>query len=245
MKNITSLHAIEIHSNPYARCDEWFVILRDGRKAQFDHSKIIQALYKAGAGTGEFNQEVAEDISLQVVGALGSYGEHSFGLESIQDTIEEVLLRSPYKKTAKAYILYREKRAFMRKLTASNKVDLIDTYLSKRDWKVKENSNTTYSLQGLNNYVVSEVSQLYWLDKVYPSEIKEHHVAGDFHIHDLGTVSVYCVGWDLKDLLNVGFCGVQGKSIKQSASTFMQRAWTDGQFLLYVARRSSWCASIF
>ena len=110
MKNITSLHAIEIHSNPYARCDEWFVILRDGRKAQFDHSKIIQALYKAGAGTGEFNQEVAEDISLQVVGALGSYGEHSFGLESIQDTIEEVLLRSPYKKTAKAYILYREKR---------------------------------------------------------------------------------------------------------------------------------------
>lgn len=211
MKNITSFHALEIHSNPYARCAEWFVMLRDGRKTQFDHAKIINALIKAGASTGEFDQAVAEDISLQVVSALGSYGEHSFGLEFIQDTVEEILLRSPYKKTAKAYILYREKRAFMRKLTAHNKSDLIDTYLNKKDWKVKENSNTTYSLQGLNNYIVSDISQMYWLDKVYPVEIKECHTSGDFHIHDLCTVSVYCVGWDLRDLLNVGFCGVAGK----------------------------------
>jgi len=68
-----------------------------------------------------------------------------------------------------------------------------------------------FSLQGLNNYVSSEISKVYWLNKIYPEEIKTAHTKGDLHVHDLGLLSVYCVGWDLEDLLTVGFQGAVGK----------------------------------
>jgi ribonucleoside-triphosphate reductase len=90
-------------------------------------------------------------------------------------------------------------------------VDLVDQYLNKKDWKINENSNMDYSLQGLNNYISSEVSQVYWLNEIYHPEVRRAHMEGDFHIHDLSLLSVYCVGWDLYDLLMEGFKGVSGK----------------------------------
>jgi len=69
----------------------------------------------------------------------------------------------------------------------------------------------SYSLQGLNNYISSEISKIYWLNKIYPEHISLAHTSGDFHIHDLNILSVYCVGWDLFDLLVEGFTGVEGK----------------------------------
>lgn len=90
-------------------------------------------------------------------------------------------------------------------------VTLIDAYLKQLDWQVNENSNMSYSIQGLNNYIASEMSKKYWLNKIYPENIKNAHINGDIHIHDLNIISVYCVGWDLKDLLTEGFKGVRGK----------------------------------
>jgi ribonucleoside-triphosphate reductase len=90
-------------------------------------------------------------------------------------------------------------------------VDLVDQYLKKTDWKIHENSNMDYSLQGLNNYLSSEVSKVYWLNEIYSPQIRKAHSEGDFHIHDLSLLSVYCVGWDLYDLLMQGFKGVSGK----------------------------------
>ena len=90
-------------------------------------------------------------------------------------------------------------------------IQLVDNYLSQADWKVNENSNMSYSIQGLNNYIASEISKNYWLNKIYNHKIKNAHVNGDIHIHDLNILSVYCVGWDLKDLLTEGFRGVRGK----------------------------------
>ena len=113
--------------------------------------------------------------------------------------------------TAKAYIIYRDQHARIREIVSSADVDLIDRYLDRADWQVNENSNMAYSLQGLNNYVSSEVSKVYWLNKIYPPEIRQAHAEGDFHIHDLGILSVYCVGWDLDDLLMQGFKGAAGK----------------------------------
>ncbi|HPT73215.1 MAG TPA: ribonucleoside triphosphate reductase, partial [Candidatus Cloacimonadota bacterium] len=81
----------------------------------------------------------------------------------------------------------------------------------KLDWQVNENSNMAYSLQGLNNYIASEVSKVYWLNKVYPPEVRQAHQEGFIHIHDLGQISVYCVGWDLYDLLTTGFKGATAK----------------------------------
>jgi len=79
------------------------------------------------------------------------------------------------------------------------------------DWKIKENSNMCYSLQGLNNYISSDVTSEYWLNRIYPPEIRSAHKKGDLHIHDLSLLSVYCVGWDLRDLMIQGFRGVEGK----------------------------------
>jgi len=91
------------------------------------------------------------------------------------------------------------------------KQNRIDTYLDRTDWTVKENSNMGYSLQGLNVYITEDEISKYWMDEVYPKDIKEAHESGDFHIHDLGTLGSYCVGWDLMDLLTKGFKGVRGK----------------------------------
>ncbi len=96
-------------------------------------------------------------------------------------------------------------------VSSDKNITLVDGYLKQLDWKVNENSNMTYSIQGLNNYVASEISKQYWLNKIYPSHIKRAHLEGDIHIHDLNIISVYCVGWDLKDLLAEGFTGVKGK----------------------------------
>ena len=97
---------------------------------------------------------------------------------------------------------------------------LIEDYLDMKDWKVKENSNMSYSLQGLNQYIHSEIVKDYWLNIVYDQNIKQAHEEGWFHIHDLGSLSVYCVGWDLEDLLKEGFTGVPGKLTSKPAKHF-------------------------
>ncbi|WP_035588745.1 ribonucleoside triphosphate reductase [Hippea jasoniae] len=187
------------------------IIKRDGRIVDFDAGKITAAIAKAGKATGEFGKEIAEKLTLKVLSLASDYFKQTPTVEGIQDIVEEVLLNSPFKKTAKAYILYREQHAQLRELKNKADINLVDKYLNKADWEVKENSNMSFSLQGLNNYISSSVSKTYWLNKIYPSSIKEAHLNGDFHIHDLGILGPYCVGWDLKDLLISGFRGAEGK----------------------------------
>jgi len=185
---------------------------RDGRLVKFDAKKITTAIAKAGAATGEFDAEAAKKLCVKVILlAKNLIGNKVPTVEQIQDLVEEVLLSSPYKKTARAFIVYRDQHAQIRELNNKASVTLVDQYLDQLDWQVNENSNMTFSLQGLNNYISSEISKVYWLNKIYPKEIRESYVNGDFHIHDLSILSVYCVGWDLYDLLCVGFRGVPGK----------------------------------
>lgn len=185
---------------------------RDGRVLEFDPSKITNAIEKAGEATGEFNGREAKKMTMKVVTLardmrLGPVPE----VEEVQDIVERVLLDSPYYKTAKAYIIYREQHNQIRKIAIDENVGLMESYISRMDWKVKENSNMSYSLQGLNNYISSGITAEYWLNKIYPPEIRDAHYNGDLHIHDLSLLSVYCVGWDLQDLLVEGFKGVSGK----------------------------------
>jgi ribonucleoside-triphosphate reductase len=128
----------------------------------------------------------------------------------MQDIVEDVLLSSPFRKTAKAYILYRDQRAKLRGMVEKANIELMDGYLEKMDWRVRENSNMGFSLQGLNNYLSSDLTSEYWLHKIYTPDICAAHKEGDFHLHDLNLLSVYCVGWDLADLLKEGFKGVAG-----------------------------------
>jgi len=193
---------------------------RDGRVVPFDAPKITAAIAKAGRATEEFDETMAHRLMVKVLSIAQETTTDIPSVEAIQDIVEEVLLQSMYRKTAKAYIIYRDQHAKIRDIKAGMGVDLIDQYLEKLDWQVNENSNMAFSLQGLNNYLSSEISKIYWLNKIYPPEVRNAHSDGDFHIHDLNIISVYCVGWDLYDLLLQGFKGAPGKVESKPARHF-------------------------
>lgn len=194
---------------------------RDGRVVAFHERKIMSAIERAGLETGEFAEVEASRLTKKVIArAEKEIAVKVPSVEQIQDIVEEVLLDSRYKTTAKAYIIYRDQHKKIREIADGTHVDLIDQYLARLDWRVNENSNMDYSLQGLNNYISSEVSKTYWLNKIYSPEIGRLHTSGDMHIHDLNLVSVYCVGWDLMDVLREGFTGVPNKVASKPAKHF-------------------------
>ena len=193
---------------------------RDGRIVPFDKRRIADAIYKAGKAVGIPDRDLAENLALQVVSRLPS-GELPT-VEGVQDLVEQVLMEEGQTVIAKAYILYREQRGKLRDLegTLINAEQMIREYLGRDDWRINENSNMNYSLQGLNNHIISAVSSKYWLEEVYPKEIREAHINGDFHIHDLGLLAPYCCGWNLEDLLLRGFGGVSEKVESSPARHF-------------------------
>jgi anaerobic ribonucleoside-triphosphate reductase len=188
---------------------------REGHVAPFHPEKITEAVFKAVRASGEGDRSIAERVSAQVVSILGITCRDGRipTVEEVQDLVEQMLVEGGYTGVAKAYILYREQHA---KLRESRRLldgarDMVDDYIGRLDWRVNENSNMDYSLQGLNNYVSAGIASRYWIGSIYPPEIREAHTNGDFHLHDLGILGVYCCGWDLKDLLMRGFGGVRGK----------------------------------
>lgn len=191
------------------------VVKRSGRVVPFEKDKISKAVAKAFTATGEGSPADAKIVADKVVKLLNKNYKQGYvpAIEEIQDLTERVLMVLDFEETAKAYILYREQHRKMREAEESlnEAVSLVDKYIQEIDWKVKENANMAYSLQGLNNYISSIVSSKYWMNRVYSREIKEAHEEGDFHIHDLQLIAAYCCGWDLQDLLRRGFTGVPGK----------------------------------
>ncbi len=185
---------------------------RDGRVVDFDSAKITGAIGKACRATGEFDLAVAAALCEKVLAALPARIRGDIPtVEGVQDVVEEVLMDSPYRRTAKAYMIYREQHARLRNVRSVVSLALVDEYLNGSDWRIRENSNMSYSLQGLNNHISAAVTARYWLHQIYPPEIREAHIEGEFHIHDLGLLAPYCVGWDLGDVLGQGFRGVPGK----------------------------------
>lgn len=194
---------------------------RDGRIVKFNQRKITDAIFKAGQETREFGLDTSKKLSDKVLDRAKEIIRDDIPtVEQIQDIVETVLIESRYIKTAKAYIIYRDQHARIRDLKKTISLDLVDEYINNEDWRVNENSNMTYSLQGLNNHIASVISSHYWLYKIYPKDVRRAHVCGDFHIHDLALIAPYCAGWDLKDLLIRGFGGVPGKIESKPAKHF-------------------------
>ena len=188
---------------------------RDGRIVDFDKERITRAIFKAitatGQGDGIRSKHLTEKF-LKIFHRRFKAGEMPT-VEQIQDIVEELLILEGLVETAKSYILYREQRRRVREsITVSEAaVDRVDQYLEKLDWEVQENANMAFSLQGLNHYCVSYVVKRYWLNKIYPKEIREANESGAFHLHNLDTLAPYCSGWDLYDFLLKGFGGTAGK----------------------------------
>ncbi len=188
---------------------------RNGEIVDFEQDKIRKAAYKAltasNQGDGEMSQKVAERTA-ELLNMRFKEGDIP-NVEEVQNTVEEVLIMEGLVDAAKAYIIYREKRREVRETVAGfdESVEAIDKYLQELDWQTKENANMTYSLQGLNQYSVSNIAKKYWLNKIYPENIRKAAKDEDFHIHDLDSLATYCCGWDLQDLLVKGFGGVPSK----------------------------------
>ncbi len=197
---------------------------RDGNIVNFEQEKIAKAIYKAITATGQADGALSKKLSKKVTEILGRRFKESEipSVEQIQDIVEEVLIAENLTETARAYILYREQRRITREAVAASEeaVDRVDQYIEKLDWEVRENANMTFSLQGLNHYGVSYIVKKYWLNKIYPKEIRQAVENNDFHIHNLDTLGLYCAGWDLYDFLLRGFGGVPGKVESKPAKHF-------------------------
>jgi len=200
-----------------------FVRKRDGRLEPFDQERITKAIWKAAKAVGGKDRELAKRLSEKVVAELRKrFGEEGVPtVEEIQDLVENTLIENGHARTAKAYILYRKQHQDLRELAALlSSADLVDQYLEIEDWRVRENSNMSYSLQGLNNYLSSTVIAKYWITRIYPPNIADAHFSGDMQIHNLGILGPYCVGWDVRDLLLSGFGGIPGKIESKPAKHF-------------------------
>lgn len=196
---------------------------RDGKVMDFNPIRITDAIWKAARAIGGKDHRKAARLTDDVMDYLEknlNRGEIPT-VEQVQDAVEKILIEQGHARTAKAYILYRKQHKDIREIGGLLKdIDVVDGYLSMMDWKVNENSNMSYSLQGLNVYATENIVSNYWLHKIYTPEIGEAHARGDLHIHDLGTLGAYCVGWDLNDLLTKGFKGVSGKIESKPAKHF-------------------------
>ena len=191
------------------------VCKRDGQIADFALAKISVAIEKAfQAQEKEYNQDIIDLLALKVTAAFAPKVKNSLiGVEDIQDSVEEVLIKAGYADVAKGYILYRKQREKIRNLNSTmlNYKDIVDSYVKVTDWRVKENSTVTYSVGGLILSNSGAITANYWLSEIYDEEIGQAHRDADIHLHDLSMLTGYCAGWSLKQLIQEGLGGIPGK----------------------------------
>ena len=197
------------------------VLKRDGITVEFDISKISAAMIKAFEALNKiYHPTVINMLALQVSADFESkIKDGCIAVEDIQDSVEKILSESGYSDVAKAYILYRKQREKVRNVNSAllNYKDLVDNYLQINDWRVKENSTVTYSVGGLILSNSGAITANYWLSEIYDTEVAEAHRSAALHLHDLSMLTGYCAGWSLKQLIQEGLGGVEGKITSKPA----------------------------
>ncbi|MBQ7584424.1 MAG: ribonucleoside triphosphate reductase [Lachnospiraceae bacterium] len=193
----------------------FYVVKRDGQKADFDITKINDAIVKAFvACEKQYNNDIIELLALRVTADFEEkIVNDAIGVEDIQDSVEKVLNQAGFTEIAKAYILYRKQRENVRNMNSAilNYRDVVNSYVHNEDWRVKENSTITYSVGGLILSNSGAVTANYWLSEIYDQEIADAHRDCDMHIHDLSMLTGYCAGWSLMQLIQEGLGGIKGK----------------------------------
>ena len=195
---------------------------RDGKISDFDIAKISGAIAKAfDALEKQYHPSTIDLLALNVTAHFEPKIENGIvDVETIQDSVEEVLSTAGYADVAKAYILYRKQREKVRNANATllDYKAIVDSYVNVEDWRVKENSTVTYSVGGLILSNSGAITANYWLSEIYDQEVAEAHRSADIHLHDLSMLTGYCAGWSLKQLIQEGLGGVPGKITSKPAS---------------------------
>ncbi len=143
------------------------VLKRDGKVVDFNLSKISVAITKAfDAMEKTYNTDIIDLLALKVTADYQDKIKNgAVSVEQIQDSVENVLIKTGYSDVAKAYILYRKQREKIRNLgsTVLDYKELVNNYLHINDWRVKENSTVTYSVGGLILSNAGAIAAIYWL----------------------------------------------------------------------------------
>ena len=210
------------------------IIKRNGKRERFEAYKVQQAIEKAfHASQEEYNPLVYANVLDKLK------HEEYLPVEMVQDRIEKELMRAGAYDTARNFIKYRFLHKLQREQIAglyqgNTWVDCkqtIEEYVGNTDWRIKANSNTTYSNAGLVNNTAGKVIANYWLDQVYTPEEGAAHRNGDYHIHDLDCLTGYCAGWSLRALLNEGFNGVRSRVNSRPPKHFREALGQMANFL--------------
>lgn len=198
------------------------VLKRDGEIADFNLTKITEAISKAFKATEKnYTEDIINLLTLRVTADFqNKVNEGQVSVEDIQDSVEHVLEQTGYTDVAKAYILYRKNRERIRnmKSTILDYKEIVNSYVKEEDWRVKENSTVTYSVGGLILHNSGSITANYWLSEIYDEEIAGAHRNADIHLHDLSMLTGYCAGWSLKQLIQEGLGGIPGKITSSPAS---------------------------
>jgi ribonucleoside-triphosphate reductase len=194
------------------------IIKRDGQLEIYNREKLIRAISGAAKAVGIEDENLVERLVTLTEDKIRTmmnerHPNSAPALEEVQDCVEAVLIEDRQVELAKAYILYRAKHQNIRdtKELMLNINETMDGYLRQSDWRVNENANVNYSLGGLILHNSGSITANYWLKNIYPQEVADAHINADFHIHDLSMFSGYCAGWSLRQLIEEGLGGVEGK----------------------------------
>jgi ribonucleoside-triphosphate reductase (formate) len=177
---------------------------RDGRIVEFNNGKISAAIFKAAKAVGGEDQQLADELAEIVNQYLHKQlGSGIPTVEEVQDAVEKILIETGHAKTAKAYIIYRDRRTRLRD-SKSELMDLVQDILVDTS---RENANISNSPSAKMLQIASAASRRFYLSRLIPDEMAQAHIDGDYHIHDLDfyAKTLTCVQIPLGQLLAKGF----------------------------------------
>ena len=188
-------------------------------------SKITDAIFAAAQSVGGEDRQTAMELTIEVMNVLKQKQEQDedkiFSVEEVQDVVEKVLIENGHARTAKAYILYRQKRSNLREA----RTELMDAVAEILRETNRDNANVGNSPSAKVLQISEAASKNYYLKRVLPEDEARAHLEGDIYIHDLGWYgkTMTCLQIPLGKLLQKGFNNGHGyirppKGIKTAAA---------------------------
>ncbi len=206
------------------------VIKRDGRPADFDANKIYNSVEAAAKSAGEVipQQIIKMIVATTVANFQGDIVEGSIEVDDILNAVQQTLMQFSFRNTAKEFILYRERH---KKVRTGESTQWVQRYLdsfsidtekavelsAEEDWQQNANASTPISVGGFIMDIAGEATKNYWLFEIYDPDVQKAHNQRMIHIHDLSMLTGYCAGWSLKQLIQLGICGVVGRTSAKPA----------------------------